>query len=91
MGARGRNFYADLATRYGYGEAVDRIQNAYLEGHKGEAMAAVPDQLIEEVALVGPAHRIRDRLDAYAESGATQLLVGTTDLATVRTLAELAG
>jgi F420-dependent oxidoreductase-like protein len=91
MGARGRNFYADLATRYGYGEAVDRVQSAYLEGRKGEAMAAVPDELIDEVALVGPAHRIRDRLDAYAESGATQLLVGTTDLVTLRTLAELAG
>ena len=89
MGARGRNFYADLATRYGYGDAVDRIQDAYLNGHKGEAMAAVPDGLVDEVSLVGPAERVRDRLDVYAESGVTELLVGTTDLATLRTLAEL--
>ncbi len=54
-------------------------------------MLAVPDELIDEVSLVGPAERIRDRLDAYAESGATQLLVATTDLATLRTMAELAG
>ena len=91
MGAKGRNFYADLATRYGFGEAVERVQNAYLEGRKGEAMMAIPDELVDEVSLVGPPDRIRDRLAAHAESGATQLLVGTTDLATLSTLAEMVG
>src|SRR5712691_10092020 len=54
MGARGRNFYNELVRRYGYDEDATRIQDLYLEGRKGEAAAAVPDSLVDEVALVGP-------------------------------------
>jgi len=89
MGARRKNFYNDLAHRYGYGEAADRIQSAYLEGRKMEAMQAVPDGLVDEVSLVGSKERIADRLAAWKESGATTLLVAATDLATVRLMAEL--
>jgi F420-dependent oxidoreductase-like protein len=78
MGARGRNFYNDLVRRYGYGEAAERVQDAYLAGRKAEAAAAVPDALIDEIALVGPAARIRDRLAAWRGSHATTLLLGTT-------------
>ncbi|MEN8235078.1 MAG: LLM class F420-dependent oxidoreductase [Actinomycetota bacterium] len=89
MGAVGKNFYHDLAHRYGYGEAADHIQSAYLEGRRMEAMRAVPDALVDEVALVGPREKVADQLDAWRESGATTLIAGTTDPATIRTLAEL--
>ncbi len=70
MGARGKNFYHDYATRMGYEEAAVKIQDLYLDGKKAEAMAAVPDELVDEVALVGSADRIRDRLQAWKEAGA---------------------
>src|SRR5262249_17982414 len=59
MGARGKNFYNDLACRYGFEEAAKKIQDLYLAGRKEEAMAAVPDELADEVSLVGPKERIR--------------------------------
>jgi alkanesulfonate monooxygenase SsuD/methylene tetrahydromethanopterin reductase-like flavin-dependent oxidoreductase (luciferase family) len=90
MGARSKNFYNAYAQRLGYEEAAARIQDLYLAGKKMEAMAAVPDSLVDEVALVGPVERIRDRLDAWRESGATTLLVSTRDVATLRGVAEAA-
>jgi F420-dependent oxidoreductase-like protein len=89
MGARGQNFYNALAARYGYEAEARRIQELYLGGKKLEAIAAVPDALVDEVALVGPRERIADRLDAWRESGVTTLLVQTMDRATLRTMAEL--
>jgi F420-dependent oxidoreductase-like protein len=90
MGARGSNFYNDLARRYGYEAAAEEIQALYLDGKQRDAAATVPDALVDELALVGPRDRIADRLDAWRQSGATTLLVSTRDAATVRTLAELA-
>jgi len=75
MGARGQNFYHKLATRYGFGEAADRIQDLYLAGLKQEAVAAVPDELVRSVSLIGPRGYIKDRIAAFAESGVTTLLV----------------
>jgi F420-dependent oxidoreductase-like protein len=89
MGAKERNFYNDLAHRYGYGEAAERIQSAYLDGRTMEAIQAVPDGLVDEVSLIGPRDRIADRLVAWRESGVTTLLIGATDLPTVRLMAEL--
>jgi F420-dependent oxidoreductase-like protein len=89
MGAPGANFYNALVRRYGYEAEAERIQELYLDGKQREAMAAVPDALIDEVALVGPAERIRDRLDAWRESGVTTLLVGTPDVNALRTMAEV--
>ena len=77
MGAKGRNFYNDLATRYGFGEAAEVIQDLYLEGRKDEAAAAVPDQLVDEIALVGPVDRIVDRLAAWKESRVGTMVLGT--------------
>ena len=77
MGARGRNFYNDLATRYGFGEAAAKIQELYLDGHKADAAAAVPDQLVDEIALVGPVDRIVDRLAAWKESRVDTMVLGT--------------
>lgn len=69
MGARDKNFYNDYATRLGYGDAAKAIQDLYLEGKKDEAAAQVPNQLLDEVALVGPADRIRERLQSWKEAG----------------------
>lgn len=69
MGAKGKNFYTSYATSLGYGEQAERIQNLYLAGDKVAAVAAVPDDLVDAVALVGPADRIRDRAEAWKEAG----------------------
>jgi F420-dependent oxidoreductase-like protein len=90
MGARGKNFYNDLARRYGYEDAAVKIQDLYLGGKREEAVAAVPDALVDEVALVGPRERIRERLAAWKTSGITTLRVGTNNLDTLRMMAELA-
>lgn len=75
MGARGRNFYHALATRYGYGEVADRIQRLYLAGDKHRAIAAVPDDLVRSMSLIGPRGFVAERLAAFAESGVTTVLV----------------
>jgi hypothetical protein len=90
MGARGRNFYNDLFTRYGYEAEAREIQDLFLDGKQREAAARVPDAFVDEVALIGPVERIRDRLAAWRESGATTLLVSTRDAATLRGVAEAA-
>ncbi len=69
MGARNKNFYNDYAKLLGYEEAAEKIQNLYLDRKKEEAVAAVPDALVDDVALVGPEGRIRDRLQAWKEAG----------------------
>jgi F420-dependent oxidoreductase-like protein len=75
MGAKGRNFYHNLATRYGFGQVADRIQELYLSGRKGEAIGLVPDELVRGMSLVGPREYIAERLAAFAEAGVTTLLV----------------
>jgi F420-dependent oxidoreductase-like protein len=89
MGARGANFYNELVRRYGFEAEADRVQQLYLDGRQRDAIAAVPDALIDEVALIGPPERIRDRLGAWREAGVTTLLVGTRDVSSLRTMAEL--
>ena len=69
MGAKGKNFYTDYTTRLGYGEEAQRIQELYLAGNKAEAEAAVPVALLDEVALIGSADRIRERLAPWKEAG----------------------
>ena len=69
MGAKGKNFYTDYATRLGYGDEATRIQDLYLSGKKAEAEALIPNQLLDEVALVGPAARISERLAPWKEAG----------------------
>jgi F420-dependent oxidoreductase-like protein len=90
MGARGKNFYNELACRYGYEEAAARVQDLYLAGKKREAAAAVPDAFVDEVALVGPKERLAERIAAWKESGATTLLVSTQQPEALRALAEIA-
>ena len=74
MGAKGHNFYYNVATRYGFGEVADRIQELYLSGRKAEAIAAVPDDLVRNVSLIGPRGYVKERIAAFAEAGVTTLL-----------------
>jgi len=89
MGARGRNFYNDLVRRYGYEEAAVRIQDLYLAGKKAEAAAAVPDALVDEIALCGPRERIKERLALWTGSGVTTMICGMGQEAALRVMAEL--
>jgi F420-dependent oxidoreductase-like protein len=88
MGAKGRNFYNDLARRYGYEEAAENIQDLYLDGKRMEATMAVPDALVDEVCLVGPADKVKDRLAAWDDAGVTNLIIAASDITTLRTIAE---
>ena len=75
MGARGKNFYNELACRYGYEAEAKVIQDLYLDGKKDEAAAAVPDELVRSVSLIGPASYVAERVEAFREAGATTLTV----------------
>lgn len=90
MGAKGRNFYNDLARRYGYEQEAEQVQDLYLAGKKMEATLAVPDALVDEVCLVGPREVVAERLEAWEATGLSTLIVSTMDVNTVRTIAELA-
>jgi F420-dependent oxidoreductase-like protein len=89
MGAKGQNFYTRLAERYGYAEAAATIQDLYLGGKKNEAIAAVPDALVDEVALVGDRARIADRVAAFRDCGVTTLVLQARQQEALRLLAEL--
>jgi F420-dependent oxidoreductase-like protein len=89
MGAKGKNFYNALVRRYGWEAEAERIQELYLDGKRREAAAAVPDELVDAVSLVGPKERIRERLDAWRETPVTTLIVGSPQPEALRVLAEL--
>jgi hypothetical protein len=89
MGAKEKNFHLELMERIGYGEAAHRVQDLFLEGKRGEAVAAVPNELADEIALVGPKERIRDRLEIWKASPIKTLLLGTADPKALRLMAEL--
>ena len=88
MGARTQNFHLDLMKRMGFAGEATKVQELFLAGQRGEAIAAVPDALADEISLVGPPARIRERLAAWRESPVTTLLAGTRDPAALRLLAE---
>ncbi len=69
MGSRDKNFYNALVCRYGFEEAAEKVQSLYLEGRRDEAMAALPDELLDTVTLCGPADTVRARLRTYREAG----------------------
>jgi F420-dependent oxidoreductase-like protein len=75
MGARGKNFYFDLACRFGYEDEAKRIQEAYLGGRKRDAEALVPADLLEKTSLIGPRSYVAERIAALRESGVTTLNV----------------
>ena len=89
MGARGKNFYYDLVCRYGFEEQAEQVQALYLGGRKEEAAAAVPDALVDEVALCGPESRIAAALERWQASPVTTLTLNTFDPQAVELLARL--
>ena len=89
MGAKQRNFHKELVGRMGFEAEADKIQQLYLAGRKDEAAAAVPDALADEISLVGPPARIRDRLQAWRDTPVTSLLVSARSPSELRTVAEL--
>jgi F420-dependent oxidoreductase-like protein len=97
MGSRDKNFYNQLVQRYGFEDAARRVQDLYLEGRRDEAMAALPDELIDLVSLCGPADRVRERLEVFREAGVGTLGVSPMAwdrdgrLEQLRLVAELAG
>jgi F420-dependent oxidoreductase-like protein len=97
MGSRKQNFYNNLVCRYGFEAEAKTIQDLYLEGHREEAMAAIPDALIDTVSLCGPTDVVRERLSVYRDAsvgtlGITPIAFTKDDrLAQLRLVAELAG
>jgi len=97
MGARGKNFYNNLAVRYGYGKEAAAIQDAYLDGRRKEAESLIPQELLEHVSLIGPKSFVAERVAAMKESGATVLNVGPMGrthaerVALIEEIRELAG
>lgn len=89
MGAKGKNFYFDLACRYGFESAAVTIQDAYLSGNKGEAVMAVPNALVDAVSLVGSKDRIKDRLQRWQNSPITTLNITAFNVEVIRFMAEL--
>jgi F420-dependent oxidoreductase-like protein len=91
MGAKNKNFYHEYATRMGYGEAADQIQDLYLSGKKAEAESLVPNALLDDVSLIGPRERIIERLGPWKEAGKRRevgsMLVGVQDPAVLELLA----
>jgi F420-dependent oxidoreductase-like protein len=96
MGARGKNFYNDLAVRYGYEAEAAEVQDLYLSGKKDEAAAALPEELVRSVSLIGPEGYVAERVAAFAEAGVTTLALQPLDgspegrLRTVETMRRLA-
>ena len=91
MGAREKNFHNEMAIRYGYGDAAARIQELYLAGRKAEAAQAVPDELCDEMSLVGPVERIAERYRSWEDAGVTTMLVQAMQPEALRLMADLAG
>ena len=90
MGARDKNFYNQLVTGYGYGDAARRVQDLFLSGRKQEAEEAVPDELCDELSLVGPVERIKERYKVWADSPVTTIMVGTRQPEALQLMADLA-
>jgi F420-dependent oxidoreductase-like protein len=89
MGAKEKNFHAELYKRMGYGDAVDEIVSLFLSGKKAEAMAAVPDEMVRETMLVGTADEVRAQIKEWEAAGVTMLMVTARDTETIRELATL--
>ena len=90
MGAKGQNYHTRLMARMGFEEEALRIQDLFLAGKRDEAVAAVPTEFADEISLVGPSERIRDRMQAWEDSPVTMLNVSTRSPDDLRQVAEIA-
>jgi F420-dependent oxidoreductase-like protein len=89
MGARGKNFYNDLARRYGYDQEAVEIQDLYLDGKRDEAAAKVPSDWLEKTSLIGPRSYVAERVAAFKEAGVTVLAVNPIGQDAVKTIEQL--
>jgi F420-dependent oxidoreductase-like protein len=89
MGAKGQNYHTKLMARMGFEEEAYKIQDLFFEGRRDEAIAAVPEEFADEISIVGPPARIKQRLEAWRDSPVTQLLVAGRDPEQMRQIAEL--
>ncbi|MEB2345342.1 MAG: LLM class F420-dependent oxidoreductase [Deltaproteobacteria bacterium] len=88
MGAREKNFHLDLARRLGWGPEAEKVQELFLAGRRAEAFAAVPEEMADEISLVGPPERIRERLQVWSASPVTTLMITAREPATLRLFAD---
>ncbi len=91
MGAKEKNFHNEMAVKYGYGEAAAKIQELYLSGRKQEATEAVPDELVDEMSLVGPVARIKERYRAWEDAGVTTMMVQSRQREALALMADITG
>jgi F420-dependent oxidoreductase-like protein len=89
MGSKKKNFYKDYLSLVGFEEACEKVQNLFLDGKRNEAVAAVPDEMVDALYLVGSKDRIRDRFQRWKDSPVGTMLVGSQDMDTLRFMAEL--
>jgi hypothetical protein len=89
MGAKGQNYHTKLMARMGFEEEAHKIQDLFFAGRRDEAIAAVPDEFADEISLVGPPARIRERLEVWRTSPVTTLLIGARSAEQIRQVASL--
>jgi alkanesulfonate monooxygenase SsuD/methylene tetrahydromethanopterin reductase-like flavin-dependent oxidoreductase (luciferase family) len=89
MGAKKRNFHKELMARMGFAAEAEKIQQLFFENKRDEAIAVVPQQFADEISLVGPVERVRDRLQAWNDTPVTMIVVMSHDLSLIRTAAEV--
>jgi alkanesulfonate monooxygenase SsuD/methylene tetrahydromethanopterin reductase-like flavin-dependent oxidoreductase (luciferase family) len=90
MGAKTKNFHKEMMKRRGYPEAAERIQELFLAGRRDEAIAAVPDEYVDQAALIGPPGRIRERFQAWRDLGVDGLTLHTEQDEALELIAKLA-
>jgi F420-dependent oxidoreductase-like protein len=88
MGAKDMNFHKEVFARMGYEKESDEIQDLFFEGKRDEAVAAVPDQMVQDISLIGTVAQIRDELQRWEEAGVTMIVVGATSVDEMRRAAE---
>ena len=89
MGAAKKNFHTDLMGRMGFEDEAKKIQELFLAGKRTEAALAVPDQFADEISLVGPKDRVKERIEAWRDTPVTSLLISTHDKKRLREVAEM--
>ena len=89
MGAKDQNFHKNVFDRLGYGAVADKVQELYLAGHKDDAIAAVPDDLVDDLHIIGDAAKVRDKVQQWEEAGVTSLLVAFQRAEDLRAAAEV--
>ena len=89
MGAAKKNFHTDLMGRMGFEDEAKKIQELFLAGKRTEAALAVPDQFADEISLVGPKDRVKERVEAWRDTPVTSLLISTHDKERLREVAEI--